>query len=201
MAVTAGQELTVTSTEGTNNSAVVHYVVWCTTTGSSYNNNPQTGTFVIDGNVFYESYTLPQNSTTYVCDKYITVWNASDRTVGASYSFPTTPSGGTKEDSTSVTIPTIPRYAHVTSMSLKSRTINSLTFEFTADRKCSIYLAMTSPQSTSWLNRGNPFISNVTSGTFTVNYADRENTTKLAPGTAYSFTVLCRDAVSRFRYF
>lgn len=92
-----------------------------------------------------------------------------------------------------VTLDTIPRYANITSLSLKSRTVDSLTFNFTSDRPCRIYARMTSPNSTNWLNNGNPFIDNVTSGEFTINYANRENTTRLSPNTNYTFDILCRN--------
>lgn len=84
----------------------------------------------------------------------------------------------------------IPRYANLTSLSVASRTINSVTFNYTTDRTARLFCSIDG--GTTWLNNGNPFVDNTTSGSFTVYYADRPNTTRLSPNTTYSFYVLCR---------
>lgn len=91
MAVSSSGSLTVVSTNAANNTAVVKYVVTCTTSGSSYNNYDQTGTFYIDGEKYTNTYRLPSNSKTTVFSKQVTVNNASGRKISASYSFPSTP--------------------------------------------------------------------------------------------------------------
>lgn len=84
-------------------------------------------------------------------------------------------------------------YAYITSLSLKSRTINSLTFSYRADRTCSIYIK-NDTDGTNWLNGGQPFVTNTTGGDITINYADRANTTRLTPNKSYTFTFLCRNS-------
>ena len=91
MAVSSSGTLTVVSTNAENNTAVVKYVVKCTTSGPSYNNYDQTGTFYIDGKKYTATYKLPSDTTTTVFNKQVTVSNASGRKISASYSFPTTP--------------------------------------------------------------------------------------------------------------
>ena len=92
---------------------------------------------------------------------------------------------------------TIPRYANLTSLTIKSRTVNSITFSFTADKACRIYAKIVSPITTDWLNNGNPFKDNVTSGEFTISYKDRANSSRLDPNIKYKFTILCRNYVSQ----
>ena len=55
MAVTINSTLSVVSTNASNNTANIRYVVTCTVSGSSYHNDPQTGTFVIDGTSYTSS--------------------------------------------------------------------------------------------------------------------------------------------------
>ena len=91
---------------------------------------------------------------------------------------------------------TIPRYANLTSLILSKRGLNSLTFSFTSDKTCSIFVRIISPIETNWLNNGGSFINNVTSGEFTINYENRENSVRLSPETTYIFQVLCRSEES-----
>src|SRR5699024_7827699 len=93
-----------------------------------------TGTFYIDGTKYTNTYRLPSNSTTTVFSKEVTVSNASGRKISASYSFPSTPNYGTQEGSDSVTIPTLLETPVIDSLSLKSRTLNSLTFSYTLEK-------------------------------------------------------------------
>lgn len=91
MSVSSSGELSIVSTNADNNTAVVKYVVKCTTGGPSFNYNEQTGTFYIDGEKYTSKYELPEDTTTTVFSKEVTVSNASGRKITASYSFPSTP--------------------------------------------------------------------------------------------------------------
>lgn len=88
-----------------------------------------------------------------------------------------------------VTLTTIERYANLTSLSVKSKTVNSITLQYTTDRNAWLFAKLNNGD---WLNDGEPFKSNTTSGTFTIYYKDRASTTKLDPNTKYTITVLCR---------
>lgn len=93
------------------------------------------------------------------------------------------------------TLDEIPRYAHITSLSVKSRTINSITYQFTTDRSASLYVK-NDTDGTSWLNNGQPFVSNTTSGQFTIYYANVQNTVRLTPNKTYKFIIKCKATVS-----
>ncbi len=94
-----------------NNTSELYVILKCTTSGSSYNNNEQTANVTINGTKYTSKYKLPANKTTKVFEKWITITHDSDgkKTVNMSYSFPTTPSGGTLKGSKSVTLSTIAR--------------------------------------------------------------------------------------------
>ena len=66
MAVVANQNLSVISTNASNNTAVVEYKVTAKTSGESWQGYTQEGTFYIDGVKYTSSYTLPENTTTTV---------------------------------------------------------------------------------------------------------------------------------------
>lgn len=83
----------------------------------------------------------------------------------------------------------IPRYANLTSLSVKSRTVNSITLSYTTDRPAWLFARINGGE---WLNNGGAFVSNTTSGEFTIYYKDRANTQRLDPNTTYNITVLCR---------
>lgn len=134
MAVNSSGELTVVSTNADNNTAVVKYIVKCTTSGQSYNNYDQTGTFYIDRVKYTNTYRLPLNSTTTVFNKEVTINNASGRKISASYNFPSTPEYGTQTGSNSITIPTLLEAPVINSLKLESRTLNSLTFSYDLDK-------------------------------------------------------------------
>ena len=163
MAVSSSGTLSLVSTNADNNTAVVKYVVKCTTSGSSFNNYEQTGTFYIDGKKYTDTYTLPSNSTTTVFNKQVTVSNASGRKISASYSFPSTPSYGTQSGSDSVTIPILIETPVIESLTLKSRTLTSLTFSYTLKKTVdTVYYKLST--SSSYKTIG----SNKKSGSFTV---------------------------------
>ena len=130
MAVNSSGELTVVSTNADDNTAVVKYIVKCTTSGQSYNNYDQTGTFYIDGVKYTNTYRLPLNSTTTVFNKEVTVNNASGREIMASYNFPSTPDFGVQTGSDSVTISELLKTPVINSLKIESRTLNSLSFSY-----------------------------------------------------------------------
>ena len=180
MAVSSSGELTVVSTNADNNTAVVKYVVKCTTSGSSFNNYDQTGTFYIDGTKYTNTYRLPSNSTTTVFNKQVTVNNASGRKISASYSFPSTPNYGTQEGTDSVTIPTLLETPVINSLSLKSRTLNTLTFSYSLNKAAdNVYYKLST--SSSYIK----IASNSASGTFSVS--------GLNPNTSYTINFLARN--------
>lgn len=87
MAVVANQSLSIISTDANNNTAVVEYNVTAKTSGESWQGYTQEGTFYIDGVKYTNKYTLPENTTTTVFSKRVTINNASGRKISASYSF------------------------------------------------------------------------------------------------------------------
>lgn len=91
----------------------------------------------------------------------------------------------------------IPRYADITSLSVKSRTINSITISYSVSRSASIYVRFTSGgASTEWLNNGNPFVTNTTSGDITIYYKNRAGTQRLDPEKSYTIEILSRATIS-----
>ena len=182
MAVTVNQSLTIVSTNATNNTAVLRYVVQCTCSAESYNNYDQTGNFVIDNVTYQSTYRLPRNTTTTVFSKDVTVSNASGRTVSASYNFPTTPSGGNKTGNTSVAIPDLTKAPTIKYLRLKSRTVNSLTFEFECDWTDTFYYMLSTASS---YTRGT---NNLTKGEFTIN--------NLNPNTSYKVEFIARNWIN-----
>lgn len=100
-------------------------------------------------------------------------------------------SGSNCSGSGSWNLDRIPRYANLTSLSVQSRTHNSITLKYTTDRSAKLYVHLNNGEN--WLNGGAPFVSNTTSGTITIRYKDRASTKKLDPNTTYNITVLCRN--------
>lgn len=91
----------------------------------------------------------------------------------------------------------IPRYADITALSVKSRTINSITISYTVSRSANIFVRFTSGgDSTEWLNNGNPFKSNTTSGDITIYYKNRASTNRLTPNSSYTIEILSRAIIS-----
>ena len=176
MAVSADDSLEVISTDAGSNTAVVRYRVWCYTSGESYNLNEQTGYFTIDGEEYWDSYTLPKNSETKVFDDTKTIYNASGKYIEATYEFPTTPAGGTKSGGSGITIPNIPRYATV-SASLASKSYNSATINWSTD--ANVDHIRYKINSGSWVD-AETYIDK-RSGSFTI--------PNLSPNTSYTITV------------
>lgn len=180
MAVSSSGSLTVVSTNADNNTAVIKYVVTCTTSGPSFNNYDQTGTFYIDGVKYTSTYRLPSDTKTTVFSKQVTVSNASGRKISASYSFPTTPNYGTESGSDSVTIPILIETPVISSLSLKSRTLNSLSFAYSLNKEAdSIYYKLSTASSYT------KFASNSKSGTITIS--------NLNPNTSYTLNFKARN--------
>lgn len=91
----------------------------------------------------------------------------------------------------------IPRYAEITSLSVKSRTINSITISYSVSRSANIFVRFTSGgASTEWLNNGNPFVTNTTSGDITIYYKNRAGTQRLDPEKTYTIEILSRATIS-----
>lgn len=180
MAVVANQSLSIISTDANNNTAVVEYNVTAKTSGESWQGYTQEGTFYIDGVKYTNKYTLPENTTTTVFSKRVTINNASGRQISASYSFYTTPSYGTLTGSTSVDIPVLVQAPSITSLSLKSKTLSSLTFKYNLSSKADkIYYKLSTQNSYTEIN------SNSSSGEFTVN--------NLSPNISYTINFKARN--------
>lgn len=95
------------------------------------------------------------------------------------------------------TLDEIPRYAEITGLSVKSRTVNSITISYSVSRSANIFVRFTSGgDSTEWLNNGNPFKSNTTSGDITIYYKNRASTNRLTPNSSYTIEILSRATIS-----
>ena len=185
MSVIVNDYLEVVSTDAASNTARIKYTVICSTSGESYNNYTQYGDFWVDGGYHSSEYTLPRNSDTTVFEDTITVSNASGRTVSASYSFPTTPAGGTKTGSSSITIPEIPRYP-TANHSLNSKTLTSIKMNWWSDSIID-YLWYSTNCGSTW---NGVDVSDGTSGTYTIN--------NLQPNTTYNIKTRLRRRDSQF---
>lgn len=115
MAITKTNSLTIVSKDSTTNTAVVRYIVDLTTTGQTWWNYDVKCKYTIDGvsgeNANYTR--LPLNSTIRVLDVQQTIYNASGKTVNASFSYYTGTSAGTVTGSASVYID-LPLKANIT---------------------------------------------------------------------------------------
>ena len=96
---------------------------------------------------------------------------------------------GSASGSGSMTLTPIARYANITSLTIASRTVNSITLSYKTDRAAWLFVRVNDGE---WLNGGEPFASNVTSGSFTIYYKNRASTQRLDYNTSYKITVLCR---------
>ena len=186
MGVSVNQSLAIISKDAASNTAQVRYTVQCTTSGESWNGYTQTGTFNIDGISYSSSYTLPQNTTTTVFNKTVTISNASGKTVGASYSFPTTPYYGTQTGNTSVYID-LPLYLNITTFNSSNISLNTFKINWATDaaRDWTQYKL----NNGSWIDSstyGETVASDNKSGTFTVG--------NVSPNTTYSVKIRCRRA-------
>ena len=153
-----------------------------------------TGAYTIEKNTNYLLGSITTNAITHNDDgsKSVSVSASSPDLAQASGYGPYSGSA-----SGTVTLTTIARYANLTSLSVKSKSINSITLQYTTDKSANLFARFTSGgDSTEWLNFGSPFVTNTTSGTFTIYYRNRENSNRLVPNTSYNIEVLCRSTVS-----
>lgn len=183
----------------TNNTSVVSATVYIKCNShTSYENN-KTSNLTINGQTFSNTLNinLSPGTTVALVSGSVTVGHNNDGSktinISATSALPNGSGWGPRSGSASanVGLTTIARYANFTSLSVKSKTVNSVTFSFTTDRKANIFCSI---DGTTWLNNGNPFIADTTSGTFTVYYKDRGNTQRLDYNKSYTFTFLCRNS-------
>ena len=204
---TLWQSITQNSQDIANNKSNVTVNMYLSFDGSSYyayTNNATSGNMTINGSTTNYSIASINFSSGQVKDILLATWTGDiehnpdgTKTLSVSGSWNTDTSRiGSGTCSASQTLTTIPRYANLTSLSVKSRTADSITFSFTSDKACRIFAKIESPVDTSWLIGGGYFIDNKTSGEFTIYYADRASTTRLSPDTTYKFTILCRNVDS-----
>lgn len=197
------------------NYSTIRADLWLDFDGSSYyayTNNTTSGWININGtsqnfSVGSINFSSGVASSVYLGTLDVNVGHNDDGTCGAigvsGYWNTNTSRIGAGSTSTSVTPPRIDRYANAYSISITGTEIDRLNFHVTTDRNSRVFVLISSPISTNWLNNGNPFSSNTTDHWFDVTYQDRENTERLKPNTSYQFTVLVRDSVSgldRFYY-
>ena len=179
------------------NQSYVDYNVYCQSSGSGSISANHTLYFSLGGNVYrnenvYVNVSSP-NAYISIASGTMTATHNTNGTLSLNFSASISATGGygvSASTSGTFTLETIPRYANLTSLSIQSRTINSVTLKYTTDKSANLFCSIDG--GTTWLNNGNPFKENTTSGTFTVYYSDRGNTTRLTPNKSYTFTVLCR---------
>ena len=170
------------------NISTVWYKVYCSSNGSGSINSAHFEYFELNGTVIKNenvsvSVSSP-NAYIPIAEGHIDVGHNADGT--KTVSFNAQIRGLTYGVSSSVsgnfTLDTIPRYANLTSLSVSGRTSSSLTLSFTADKNAWIFASLDG--GASWLNNGQPFVSNQSSGSFTIS--------SLTSNTTYNVTVLCR---------
>lgn len=112
MSVSVGVDCHEVSTNSGNNTSNVYLRIWIDTSGSSYHSDTEYGTIFFNGEEIGVGYGLPANSSTTVYEGTKDIGHDSngDGSCSWGYSLPTTPSGGTKEDSGSIGLSHIARY-------------------------------------------------------------------------------------------
>lgn len=182
-----------------NNTSVVSATVYIKCNAhTSYENN-KTSTLIINGQTFRNTLNLnlSPGTTVALVSGSVTVGHNNDGsqavTISASSALPNGSGWGPKSGSASalVSLTTIPRYANLTNLSVESKTINTITLKYTTDRPAWLFVNLNNGED--WLNNGEPFVSNTTSGTFTIKFKDRASTKYLDPNTNYNITILCRS--------
>lgn len=182
-----------------NNTSVVSATVYIKCNAhTSYENN-KTSTLTINGQTFRNTLNLnlSPGTTVALVSGSVTVGHNNDGsqtvTISASSALPNGSGWGPKSGSASalVSLTTIPRYANLTNLSVESKTINTITLKYTTDRPAWLFVNLNNGED--WLNNGEPFVSNTTSGTFTIKFKDRASTKYLDPNTNYNITILCRS--------
>lgn len=125
-----------------------------------------------------------------------TIAHNDDGTKSISYSFSVSDGSGqsytcgSASASGTMSLSTIARYANLTRLEVKSKTVNSITLSYTTDKSAWLFVNLNNGEG--YLNGGEPFKSNTTSGELTIYYKDRASTKKLDPNTSYKISVLCR---------
>lgn len=171
------------------NQSVVDYNVYCQSSGSGSISAKHYLYFSINGsdkrNETVSVNVSSPNAYIAIASGSITVTHNDDGTKSIPFSAQIKASsyGVSASTSGTFTLTTINRYANLTSLSIASRTSSSVGIKFTSDRACKIYISING--GSSWLNNGNPFVTNSTGATI--------NVTGLSANTAYTFTVLCRN--------
>ena len=183
------------------NKSIVDYNVYCQSNGSGSLSANHQLYFELNGQVIRNEnvYVNVKSPNAYIgiASGSMEVAHNSDGTKSISFSASIGATGGygvSASKADTFTLNTIPRHANLTSLKLISTSLNSATFSFTADKSCKIYLNLNNGQN--WLNNGQPFVQNVTSGTITLKYKDRASTQRLDYNTSYRMTVLCRSVES-----
>ena len=143
------------------------------------------GTVVKSGSGTYESQSY--NTAQTICEGTTTVTHNSDGTksidCSAILDFQSgTYSPGDFKPSGNLTLTTIPRYAEINSVSVKSTGLNTAVISYSVSRSANIYCSVDGQ------NWGNVVAQNTTSGTFTVS--------GLTPNTKHSFRILARAVAS-----
>jgi hypothetical protein len=191
-------DVSETSTSTSNNTSEISFNFTLYKSSYSWSGyNSITYTLIINGTSY--SGAIPNynaGSTLTIKSGTQTISHNDDGSKTISYSFSVTDNSGQSytcgnaSASGSMDLTTISRYANLTSLSLKSRTINSITLQYTTDKAAWLFVNLNNGEG--WLNGGQPFASNTTSGTITIDYKDRANTTRLDANTTYKISILCR---------
>lgn len=182
------------STSADNNTRTINYTITAVG-GSSSNYNHHNNTVSInDTNVYTGGSSDYVKTGTVLKSGEFTINQSSTMQLkvemhGGIYSY-----GDNINTSKSWDLDEIPRYATLTSLSVKSKTCNSVTLQYTTDKSSNLFCSIDGGNT--WLNNGLPFKENTTSGEFTVYYKDRANTSRLDVNTSYTFQVLCRSTAS-----
>lgn len=145
----------------------------------------------IDGTAYSDTCTvgISANSTKTLMTKTVKVYHNDDGTKSCKFDwqcgFGITLSGttyGTQYgDAKTVTLTAIPRYAKISSFKNTAKTINSATFSWATDAKCSKVVVTMSGASSGTSTPFNNSTSPATSGNFTIN--------NLKPNKTYNFTI------------
>lgn len=185
MSISMSQSLTYYSGDATNNTAIVKYEVFATTSGKTHSDYSKTTTVNVDGQTASGTTTLPYNSTVTCFSGWFTIQNASGKTITGSYDFVTGDVGaGEYTGSTTLTIPVLVKTPTVTCST--TRGLNSIGASLTVTNNGGASIQSQSIRLFSDSNCTNQVGSiNGTSGTFT---GLTPNTTYYARAQAYNGT-------------
>lgn len=179
------------------NKSYVDYNVYCRSSGSGSISANHDLYFSLNGNVIrnenvYVNVSSP-NANIAIASGTLEIEHTSDGSKIIPFGASISATGGygvSASKTGTFELEKIPRYANLTSLSVKSRTVDSITLSYTTDRPAWIFINLNNGEN--WLNGGEPFKSNTTGGELTIYYKDRASTKKLDPNTSYNITVLCR---------